>query len=468
MMTMQTTRNLFNVRNQERNLIFWLFILIHIPLALWINQSRNVSTVYAMATLIVGLFIALTTRNAIRVAYLAAYIAGAEVLWRMTEARVFWEFGKYAIVAILLVYLLRTRQFKGAGLPILYFTLLTISIPLTLYDLSLDTARQAISFNLSGPLCLAVSVIFFSQFVMGWQERAKLMLLTTAPTIGIGAISLWSTVTARQIRFTDESNFMTSGGFGPNQVSAILGLGALLLLLLAIQQSTMARRWVPLGVSLGLFTLCVLTFSRGGAYNLAASLLVLAVFSLRNARLRNALLPILIIGIFAGSYLIYPKLEKFTAGAVTTRFVDTSTTGRIEIMQADLKVWQQHLLFGVGPGMSSYAMLLMLGKAYGAHTEYTRILAEHGILGLLSILFLLIMALKALRRAPLGLPQAWVAAILAWPFMEMTHAAMRVAAIGFLFGLAMAIWKPPVTIDSENKRNGSNQKNSSHRKSLPQ
>jgi len=439
---------------KNNSLIF--FILIHIPLALLLKQFSLIATLHGWAIFLVGVFLALTDSDGRRVAYIAAYIAGSDVLWRMTSARVFWEMGKYAIIAVMLLYLLRKRQFKSAGLPIFYFGLLVVSMPLTLDFLPLNLARDAISFNLSGPLSLAVSAIFFLQITLDWQDREKLSQYLIAPVIGIGSISVWTTSKTQNIIFTGESNFITSGGFGPSQVSAMLGLGALLLLLLAFQQPSWFGRLLPLGGSLGLATLSALTFSRGGIYNLAASLFVLVVFSLRNARLRNTFIPLLVIGYFVANYLIYPQLDDFTGGMLTARFADINTTGRYEIMQSNLNVWQQNPLLGMGPGMAMYVGELVHGYLPGAHTEYTRLLAEHGVLGLVAILILIIITLKALHQAPQGLPRAWVAAMLAWSFMEMGHAAMRVAAIGFLIGLAMALWPNfPAITKKDNNHEGS-------------
>lgn len=452
-MKVELTVRIFKQRKTIKNnhsLIFLL--LVHIPLALLLKQFSLIATIHGWAIFLVGLFIALTDPDGRRVAYVAAYIVGSDVLWRMTSARVFWEQGKYAIVAVMLVYLLRKQQFKSAGLPIFYFALLVVSIPLTLTSLPLNMARESISFNLSGPLSLAVSVIFFSQITLDWQDRAKLSQYLLAPVIGIGTIAVWKTSTTEHIAFTGESNFITSGGFGPSQVSAILGLGAFLLILLAVQQPSSFRRLFPLGGSLVLATLSALTFSRGGIYNLAASLLVLGVFSLRNARLRNTLVPLLVIGYFVVNYLIYPQVDEFTGGMLTARFADTNTTGRYEIMQSNLKLWQQNPLLGVGPGMAVYKGELVHGYLPGAHTEYSRLLAEHGALGLVSIILLISIALKAVRQLPQGLPRAWVAAMLAWPLTEMGHAAMRVAAVGFLFGLATALWPEiPTSMDKGNK-----------------
>lgn len=420
----------------------WLiiFVLFHIPLALILSKSGTLSTLHAILTLLAGIFIAMTTREPRKIAWVAAYIVGAEVLWRMTGANVFWEFGKYATIAVLFIGLIKTHRIKSAGLPVLFFILLTISIPMTILDLPMNDARQSISFNLSGPLSLAIAVLFFTQIALSSVDRERLTWLFIAPVMGIAVICVQSILTSENLRFTSESNFATSGGFGPNQVSAILGLGALLLVMVASQQNQMKKRWFPLLFGIALLTLSVLTFSRGGLYNFAAALLVFGIFSFRTSRARNSLALILIIGILIGGFIIYPQLNKFTGGMLESRFSDTDTSGRAEIASVEMDVFLQHPLLGVGPGMAAFITSSTLGVKAAAHTEYTRILTEHGIPGILAILIMLILAVKAVLKAPKGQSQAWTAALVVWPMVEMTHAAMRIAAIGFIFGLAATQW----------------------------
>ncbi len=439
-------------RKRENQLIWAGFILLHIPLALAMNFSRAFSTFHGILTLAVCVYIALTTRNKVQIGWAGAYICGAEILWRMTEARIFWEFGKYAIVLILMIGLLRTRKPKDLGLPVLFFFLLTFSIPLTFYDLNLNLARQAVSFNLSGPLSLAVSVMFFSQLSLDQNEREKLIWYLVTPILGIATLCVWGIVTADNLIFGTGSNFATSGGYGPNQVSAILGLGALLLILLAIQHTNAKARLIPLGIAMGLSTLSALTFSRGGLYTLVASLLAAGVLSFRNPHLRKTFFPLLILATIIGGFVIYPKLNTFTGGMLSSRFADTSTTGRIEILESEIVVWKENPFLGVGPGMGSYAARNSVGKLYAAHTEYTRILAEHGLPGILAMGLLLIMSIRGFLRTRSGFPQIWMAALLVWPIVEMTHAAMRVAAIGFIFGLAFVITTPVKQIEKQHAK----------------
>jgi len=418
-----------------------LFILLHIGLALAFNSFRMLSTIHAITTLVIGVTIVLTTRSVNRIAWVTAYIAGAEILWRMTEAQVFWEYGKYAIVFLMVITMFRLKKISNAGLPILYFVLLAVSIPLTLFNLNLSIAREAISSNLSGPLSLAVCTLFFTQVSLNQKDREVLIWYIVTPVMGIASLCLRGIITAEELEFTPDSSFVTSGGFGPNQVSAILGLGALMLILLAVMTRAPNKRWLPLSLSLGLITLSSLTFSRGGLYNLFAALAILGVFSLRNKRLRRTFIPILIIGIAVGGFLLFPRLDDFTEGMLKVRYADTSTTGRIELIEADLDIFRAHPVLGVGPGMSPIYRRSVIGMQIAAHTEYSRLLAEHGIMGGIALVILALISIKNLFRTQSGIHQSWTAALFTWSLMEMTHAAMRISAIGFIFGLAVAAWK---------------------------
>jgi hypothetical protein len=435
-MTLLAKKSIETTQTQSYRLVWPVFALLHIPLGLAMHRFDLVANIHAYLTIAVAAYIALSTRDMRKAAWVAAYICGAEVLWRMTGVSIFYEIGKYAIVAVLGLCLLRLPRKQSITLPVLFFLLLTLSIPLTVNGLSLSEARDQISFNLSGPLCLAVSVAFFSQVSLSPQDRHPLVWLLVGPLIGIGSITAFSTITAEELIFTSESNFLTSGGFGPNQVSAILSLGTLLLILLAIQSRK--DRLFSLPIGLALLTLSVLTFSRGGLYNVGVALIAAGIFIMRDNRLRSSFFVILIPALLIGSYWIYPRLQQFTSGMVTERFTDLNPTLRFEIMQAEVHTFLRNPLLGTGPGMGKFERYRELGFMVASHTEYTRIIAEHGIPGIIAIILMFSMAIRGLFRLPAGANQAWCIALIAWSCTEMTHAAMRIAAIGFIFGLAMS------------------------------
>ncbi len=73
------------------------------------------STLHALGVVAVGLLFVLVGRSYEGVFLASAYITGAEVLWRMSRARVFWEYGKYATVLVLLGYFVR-KALAGNGI----------------------------------------------------------------------------------------------------------------------------------------------------------------------------------------------------------------------------------------------------------------------------------------------------------------------------------------------------------------
>jgi hypothetical protein len=444
----QTDRDLVYESNPVRVLAhspafgFAVLVLAHPVLALAMRASPVLATIHALLTLAVGLAFALFSKDTRKVGYVAAYIAGAEVLWRMTDADVFWEAGKYFTVLVLGIAFLRARSAGRAGLPILYFGLLCMSVPLTFVSPgSASAARQAISFNLSGPLALMVCALYFSKMTLDREKIRRMAWWVILPILGIATLTLSGTLSATSIVFRDESNFITSGGYGPNQVSAILGLGAGLAFLLFLTGKGAASRWFAVLLALGLIGLSALTFSRGGLYNVVIMAGLALAHSLRDARRRSAaILALLVIGL-VGGYLIFPRLNAFTGGFLGQRFSSFDTTRRQQIAQADLELWYANPQLGVGPGVSGKARIPLLGFYAAPHTEYTRILAEHGSAGLLALLLLLWVAVRAYLRAPYLDAQIWVAALLAWPLMEMSHAAMRLVAISFIFGLGLVRWE---------------------------
>jgi hypothetical protein len=105
-----------------------LFALLHLPLGYLLSLHPLFGTVHALLTLMVGLRIAVDPERPQALAAVLAYIAGFDVFWRMTDARVFHQFGKYAIVLLAGVWMLRAGRWRRTLGPIVYFALLLPSI----------------------------------------------------------------------------------------------------------------------------------------------------------------------------------------------------------------------------------------------------------------------------------------------------------------------------------------------------
>ncbi len=185
----------------------------------------------------------------------------------------------------------------------------------------------------------------------------------------------------------------------------------------------------------------LLTFSRGGIYSFVLALAVFGLHLMNTPRARGRLL--LIFGLFGVILVagIYPLLDDFTGGSLSERFSDTDTTGRLEAAQVDLRAFSENLFVGVGVGQSNEYHITYLGHSLAAHTEYTRLLAEHGLFGVLALLVLIWMLVNRYAANSPGFGRAMSAALAVWSASIMFHSAMRLAAIPVGLALALVLWR---------------------------
>ena len=126
-------------------------------------------------------------------------------------------------------------------------------------------------------------------------------------------------------------------------------------------------------------------------------------------------------------------------------------SGREQLAEADWEVFMEFPVFGVGVGISNY---FHPGGAT-AHTEYTRALAEHGLLGVaayLSLLWLLLRRAAAILEARESRPyRGLLLALLVWPLTYMVVNAMRTSAPGLSIGMAFLTVLPGAVLAQKEK-----------------
>lgn len=418
-------------RRPKTSMIFG-FLIVHVALAFASYYSRVFSTIYALGLLAVGLAIVSSRRPERWVAVVVCYVCGAELIWRGTEAYVFWEYGKYAIILLITFAVLRTglrggRELRG----LVYFALLVPSLlALPYFD------RTEVAFNLSGPLSLAAAVTFFSRLEVDRALLSEMMMAFLAPVTGLAALSTVATLTT-ETAFSVGSK-ATTAGIGPNQMSTILGLGVLAAFLLIIaERRSRALRMLLVVLGLWLAGQCMMTFSRGGFWAALGAVFV-ASLGLMASRRNRMYVVVAAVGLtLVFTFVIFPAIDSYSGGVVKRRFADPDLTGRDRIMRSDLQIFLDDPVLGVGPGQAYYRR----GDFYRAsspHTEFTRTMSEHGILGIGALLVLGTILWSLWRRKVGPASRAISLSFAAWASLTMGHAAMRLAAPGVIFGLATA------------------------------
>lgn len=435
--------------------------MVHAPLAYALTLSPWIGTAHALAVLVYGLAAGVTGRAAAVLSALG-YVAGAEVLWRMTGATLNWEFGKYGSALIAAVALgfeccrrpsARADQVardpatggpvsvaappEWSWRPVIYFALLLPAAVPAFARLGWPSARQIVSFNLSGPFALAVLSTYLWRRPARERDLSRLLLAITAPILGIAFLAAYSTFTS-PLSFTSESNFVTSGGFGPNQVSSLLGFAVLLGLVSAtLRLAPGLLQMVVFVITIGFMAQGLLTFSRGWVpIVLAATLAFGAHLTGTPWALRRFL------GWGAASVLsvlvLLPGLSALTGELLLPRFTKPSTTGRVGRVEAELRAFRAHPLVGTGVGASH---LYLTGKSIAPHTEPTRMLAEHGAAGLAALVVLGSILVTGYRSASPGAARGLSAAFGIWATLVMLYSAMRIVAVPLAVALSLMAWQ---------------------------
>lgn len=421
-----------------------LLFALHVVGAILMFHFEWVAKGHFFATVLVGLALVAVRSSPATPVLVASYVASAEVLWRMCEGYVFWEQGKYLLILFLVIGYLRSSSHGSV------VERLAVSLPLLLTPSALLTfnylgftaeARQAIAFNLAGPVALAIAALVLARLDLTELDPRTVLLTILLPILGISAIVLYTALSADSIFFTGESSLELSGFYGPNQVSAVLGLAALCAMLLGLAARGRHARvaWIVLATLL--LSQATLTFSRGGVFAAVFALAAALIHLVTDHRRRRALLGITAIVAAASILWLVPKLNQFTAGSLADRYSEWELSGREEIMWGDLELFRDNPWLGVGTGLSPHFREMRRGRP--AHTEFTRLLAEHGLFGLLASIIVLAIPWIAYRRAPTLTAKAWVACFAAWALLGMVHAATRIAAISLVYGLAVVNWPTP-------------------------
>lgn len=427
---------------------FIIFALFNILLAYLSKQSSFFSTFYGLSILMLGIFFLVADRTPVRVIYICGYVVGAELIWRSTGASIFYEFAKYAIVFLLSLSLLRFDLLKQAiKWPILYFLLLMPSVFLMpFFD------RETIASWLSGPLLLAVSTVFFSSVSLTNIQTKKLLIMIIAPTIGVASLAIVSILSASDLVFTTQTNFTTAGGSLPVQVSLQLAFGAVLASYYLITEKR-TRLMVPLMllIAIWLISQSIFTFSRSGLYTAGVTLLAFFLVHLKQNRQRIRLILFGAVLVLIMGYIIFPYMDDFTDGVLLARYMEIDSTGRDALANIDIQVFINHPWFGVGLGQS---VIYHIGAGHlgTAHTEYTRMLAEHGIFGLFSLLIMLGLAGKQIFIKTSPDTRSFNILMIVWALVYMTSIALRTAAPGFAFGLGSLVISSDNVVDNETKK----------------
>ena len=110
------------------------------------------------------------------------------------------------------------------------------------------------------------------------------------------------------------------------------------------------------------------------------------------------------------------------------------STGRVELVETELHAFIHHPIIGIGVGKGREYREENLGIEINTHNEISRMLAEHGLLGIVGLIILIFVPIIFWTKFQ---NNYYFLAFLAFWFLTINHSAMRIALPGFVYGLAL-------------------------------
>ncbi len=422
-------------------------LLAHFIMGLLFFKLRILGAVYALLVLIWGIWYVIKNQNRNHeVLLMAAYFVGMDVYIKMLKVTILNEFGKYTVIIFMLLGIFYKGFSKGAFLYVFFIALLIPSIFIGTQTLSLDAdIRKAIAFNISGPVCLGISTIYCFQRSISVQRLNEVFAMLLFPMIALLVHVFLYTPDFNEAIVNTDSNSATSGGYGPNQVSTILGLSMFLFFARFFLVSPTLKLKLINGFLVLVFAYrCIITFSRGG---MLTGLFMMVIFMgvlyvIMDAKNKAKIMLLGGLSVLAG-LLVWGYSSLQTGGMIDKRYANQNAvgqekasqlSGRETLIETELNMFLDNPLLGVGVGKNKEIRFEETGILGASHNELTRMLAEHGSLGLLALLILFTTPLVLYLQ---DRTQIFAVVFMVFWLLTINHAAMRIAAPAFVYALAL-------------------------------
>ena len=432
---------------KKEEVVYLYLLALHAFLGFVLFLFPFFSKVYGIAILVFGIYFIIQSKNKQNEALLmAAYAVSAEIMLRMTGGAFVNEYGKYLVMLFLFLGMLFSGFSRNALVYWLFLFFLVPSVVLSTVTLDITTdVKKAIVFNISGPVCLGISAIYCYNRELTFQRLLGVVTAFSLPLLCLVTYLYFYTPNIQDVVTGTQSNFETSGGFGPNQVSTILGLGIFIFFVqLMLNSSNGILQIINGGLVLFFAYRGLITFSRGGIYTgVAMILLLLAILYFQaNFQTKPKIAGIIVLS-FLATLAVWSYSSIKTNGLLDKRYANQDAAGREKksqlsgreiLIESELKMFYENPILGVGVGKNKELRKSQTGIDLATHNEITRMLAEHGTLGIVGLLILVI--------TPLYLFAVDRQNILALSFfvfwlLTINHAAMRLSAPAFIYALSL-------------------------------
>jgi hypothetical protein len=265
------------------------------------------------------------------------------------------------------------------------------------------------------------------------------------PVVSCAMYLMLYTPNIKEVLTGTGSNTELSGGFGPNQVSTVLGLGMFVFFSRILLVSKSKLIFIAnLGVALLISYRGLVTFSRGGMLTGLIMIFFLLYFIYINSKSQGKLKLFYFFGFLFVVFLLVWSYTSFqTGGLIEKRYAnkdaqgrvkESQLTGREDIAAQEFDIFLNHPFFVAGVARATEIRTGINGFRSLSHNEISRLMSEHGALGILALLVLFITPMILYLDNKQNI---YIFCFLFFWLLTINHAAMRIAAPAFVYSLAL-------------------------------
>ena len=420
-------------------------ILLHVLMGFIVFVIPLFSKAFSLATVLLSLMFVFRAKNkTVAILTAAAYIATSDVFFRMTSGLILYETHKYMLIVLaFLGMVFEFGKIKGY-IYLIYITLLFVSLVFTEYYLT-EEIRKMIAFNLSGPVSLGIFALFAYRKQISMAQLQRVLFFALLPVLSMVIYMFFYTPSVKDVVTGTASNFATSGGFGPNQVATILGVGMFVGINRLVLRKASGLQFV---IELALLFLMayrgLATFSRGGILTslFAIGIFLVLLYFKADKNFISSLNRKIVIAVVLGVGVWFYTLTQ-TSGLIENRYSNKNalgvekediSTGRKELFLLEVDAFFESPIFGIGIGKNKEYKFKKTGVVAATHNEISRLVAEHGTFGIFALLILILTPLSFRLENRKSL--YFYSFLLFW-FLTINHSAMRIAFPSFIYGLAL-------------------------------
>ncbi|RLD26379.1 MAG: O-antigen ligase domain-containing protein [Bacteroidetes bacterium] len=422
-----------------------ILMLLHITLGFVIYILPISSKLISLFVIVLSILFILISKNKVLTVLIAcAYVATSGVFFRMTDGLYFYELHKYLLIVFVFLGVILDNTKSNGYVYLFYVGILLLTVTLTTYNLN-EEVRRMIAFNLAGPVSLGLIAFYFYKKKVSIFQLSKVLFYAILPIISLVVYLFFYAPNIKDVVIGTESNSVTSGGFGPNQVSTILGVGIFILF-----SRLLLNKFKGLQSVIELILLCfmlfrgIVTFSRGGILTafVAIFLLILVTYIRGNKFFRIKINKTLFWSVTLGIGIWFYAVNR-TSGLIEKRYENKNaagiekediSTGRANLFLIEFEAFLEYPIFGIGVGKNKDYRFEKTGRLAATHNEISRLMAEHGSLGILAFLILFLTPL--LFRLENKKNIYFYSFYILW-LLTINHSAMRIAFPSFIYGLCL-------------------------------